>query len=184
MEREKQLKKPYRNLMIKFLIITLFFISCKKGNKTDVVNYSLDKNEEVIKRKSVKKQKHEFQQEYDIVELGYFDNDNVKDTIKCFYKNDVKTGEPLCDCKVILKSEIKEISIPMFSGSMQINNFEKGQVETYEVNRNGDYEETISYQFNDKFGDWFIKSITITENGEETTSKPKEIWNISRTVKK
>ena len=126
----------------------------------------------------------EKKQEYDIVEFGYFDNDNVKDTIKCFYKNDVKTGEPLCDCKVILKSEIKEISIPMFSGSMQINNFEKGQVETYEVNRNGDYEEIISYQLNDKFGDWFIKSITITENGEETTSKPKEIWNISRTVKK
>lgn len=126
----------------------------------------------------------EKKQECDIVELGYFDNDNVKDTIKCFYKNDVKTGEPLCDCKVILKSEIKEISIPMFSNSMQINNFEKGQVETYEVNRKGDYEETILYQFNDKFSDWFIELITITEDGEETIRKPKEIWNISRTVKK
>ena len=160
-----------------------FLLSCnvskenKKNKELNVIDLQYNSQE-------VKKQKHEFQQEYDIVELGYFDNDNVKDTIKCFYKNDVKTGEPLCDCKVILKSEIKEISIPMFSGSMQINNFEKGQVETYEVNRNGNYEETISYQFNDKSGDWFIKSITITENGEETTSKPKETWNISRTVKK
>ncbi|WP_271785203.1 hypothetical protein [Aquimarina algiphila] len=91
----------------------------------------------------------------------------------------------MCNCLVFLKNRKKEINIPTISKSIQINNCDKGCIETYEWVTVGDeFEETISYSYDENLKDWFIKLKKTYENGEEKIITPKEIWNISMTTLK
>lgn len=188
MERKRGSRRRFKNLTTSFLLlIIVVFFSCnevKKPEKTTEIKETVVEKTKVDKTSSKEKIKKDTLL-YDIIATGYFDINEVKDTIKCIFINDSQTGEPLYNCKVFLEKKVKEITIPVTTKDIQINNCKQGCIETVEsiIGENA-YDETISYMYDEKLEDWFIIETTIFEDGEEKVIKPKKIWNISMTKSK
>lgn len=175
---EKDIKPRFKNMMIK-LFICLTFFSCQGPVNNQNKEYGITEN---VISKVTKTLNSRRTQEYDITEIGLFDNDGTKDTIDCRFVNGKEGAEPFYDCKLSLSSKSrKRISIPVISKSLQITNCGKGCLETYEwITGSDGFEEIKKYQYDSSLSKWILTTTVTIESGEETETKPKNLTALGK----
>lgn len=105
---------------------------------------------------------------------GYFDDDNLKDSISCTFARDSADG-PVYQCRMSRgNGHTAAFDIPVAFKPLQISSCKKGCLETYQWMTGTDgYEEYNQYLFNKRTDNWRLaRTITIYADGKKKIVKP------------
>lgn len=178
MVRKQKINLISKSMMTKHCILLLFlviFYNCRNQKKTT----ENKKSELVLETKTLENKIKNQEIDSRMKVLGYFDNDDNKDTI--YYYLDKTKGEPIYNCEIKFgNKKNKNILISTASGYIKLTNCKKGCIQKSEITT-GIYssEEIEKYQYDKEQEKWFIiESINKSREGNTIVNKFEEPWSI------
>ncbi len=157
-------------ISFKYIIIVFAFLNCTNTSKNSNNIKRIEQNRSVEKVKSSNN---------NLISIGFFDYDTLKDTIVC--KKNNENGEPVYNCTIFFgNKKNKNILIPTVNGDIQLTNCEKGCIETYEwITGSDGFEERNKYKYDNELNNWFlIESVYTDSEDNDKIEKPNKQWSI------